>query len=148
MTKYLVAILLAIGSMFIKENVSAKGRNAEKPMEWKGQYGGQIDPGTVVAADASAWSRLWLSLAQDAPDLDFKKYFAVAVFAGEHPTGGFTIEFLEPVFKGIDVIVRYRIMPPSGFATQAVAQPWKVRAFPRVDGKVFVEAAKPGAKPK
>ena len=75
----LVALLFAVPS---------HAKKGEKPMEWKGQYGGPIDPGTEVAADAAAWSRLWLTLGQDAPELDFKKYFAVAVFAGERPTGG------------------------------------------------------------
>lgn len=133
MIKLLLAALLVA--------VPAQARKTEKPMEWKGQYGGPIDPGTMVAADESAWTRLWLMVGQDAPPLDFKKYFAVAVFPGERPTGGWTVEFLDPVPKGMDVVVRYRIKEPSGFATQAIAQPWKVRAFERVKGKVFVEAA-------
>ncbi len=141
MTRILLAALLLAGG-------AAHAKKTEKPMEWKGQYGGPIDAGTEVAADASAWSRLWMRLGQDAPALDFKKYFAVAVFAGERPTGGFTVEFLEPEPKGMDLIVRYRIKPPSGFSTQAIAQPWKVRAVPRVKGKVFLEAAPAEAKPK
>lgn len=112
----------------------------EKPMEWKGQQGGPIDPIAEVAADDAAWTRLWLQIGQDAPPLDFKKFYAVAVFAGERPTGGWTVDFQEPVNKGPDAIVRYKILPPSGFATQAIARPWKVRAFPRVKGKVSVEA--------
>jgi len=139
MIKLMLAALLFAGS--------AQAKKAEKPMEWKGQYGGPIDAGTEVAADAGAWGRLWLQLGQDAPPLDFKKYFAVAVFAGERPTGGFTVEFLDSVPKGMDVVVRYRIKEPTGFTTQAIAQPWKVRAFERVRGKVFVEAAAE-AKPK
>jgi hypothetical protein len=118
--------------------VPAHAKKAEKPMEWKGQYGGPIDPGTEVAADENQWMRLWLQVGQDAPALDFKKYFAVAVFAGERPTGGYTVEFLDPVMKGHDVTVRYRVNPPTGFSTQAIAQPWRIRAFPRVSGKVFV----------
>jgi hypothetical protein len=133
MTKWLLAALLFA--------VPSHAKKAEKPMEWKGQYGGPIDPGTEVAADANAWMRLWLQVGQDAPPLDFKKYFAVAVFAGERPTGGYTVEFLEPVMKGSDVTVRYRIMDPTGFSTQAIAQPWRIRAFPRVSGKVFVVKA-------
>lgn len=134
MTKLLVAMMLLAGA--------AQAKKAEKPMEWKGQYGGPIDPGTEVAADESAWTRLWLTLGQDAPALDFKKYFAVAVFAGERPTGGWAIEFLEPEAKGPDLTVRYRVNAPTGFSTQAIAQPWKVRAFPRVKGKVFVSEVK------
>jgi hypothetical protein len=128
--------------------VPAHAKKAEKPMEWKGQYGGPIEAGTLVASDAGAWTRLWLMLGQDAPVLDFKKYFAVAVFAGERPTGGYTVEFLDPVRKGADVIVSYRIKPPTGFATQAIAQPWKVRALERVKGKVFLEPAPAEGKPK
>jgi hypothetical protein len=134
-------IKLALAALLFCVPAHAAKKKAEKPMEWKGQYGGPIDPGTEVAADAAAWTRLWLMVGQDAPELDFKKYFAVAVFAGERPTGGYTVEFLDPVPKGADVTVRYRIKPPSDFATQAIAQPWKVRAFPRVSGKVFVVAA-------
>lgn len=133
------AILTLAAALLLAAPSNAK--KAEKPMEWKGQYGGPIDPGTEVAADASAWARLWLQLGQDAPPLDFTKYFAVAVFAGERPTGGFTVEFFDPAPKGKDVVVRYRVNAPAGFATQAIAQPWKVRAFERVKGKVFVEAA-------
>jgi hypothetical protein len=119
---------------------AVQAKKKEKPMEWKGQHGGPIDPIAEVAADEAAWTRLWLQIGQDAPALDFKKFYAVAVFAGEKPTGGWTIEFQEPVNKGPDAIVRYKILPPSGFATMAIAQPWKVRAFPRVSGKVSVEA--------
>ena len=133
-------IKLALATLLLAATAHAS-KKAEKPMEWKGQYGGPIDAGTEVAADAAAWTRLWLMVGQDAPVLDFNKYFAVAVFAGERPTGGYTVEFLDPVPKGADLTVRYRIKPPSDFATQAIAQPWKVRAFARVRGKVFVVAA-------
>jgi hypothetical protein len=128
--------------------VPAHAKKAEKPMEWKGQYGGPIDPGTEVAADENQWMRLWLQVGQDAPPLDFKKYFAVAVFAGERPTGGYTVEFLEPLMKGPDVTVRYRVLSPTGFSTQAIAQPWRIRAFSRVSGKVYVLPAPPEDKKK
>lgn len=131
----ILAVLLFAGSAHAKK---------EKPMEWKGGYGGPIDARTEVAADEGEWTRLWLMLGSDAPPLDFKKYFAVAVFAGEKPTGGYMIEFLDPVPKGMDLTVRYRVLPPSGFATQAITQPWKVRAYPRVKGKVFVLPAETG----
>ena len=138
--------LFITGAMIFSAPSHAK--KAEKPMEWRGQYGGPIDPGTEVAADANAWMRLWLQVGQDAPKLDFKKYFAVAVFAGERPTGGYTVEFLEPLIKGSDVTVRYRVNAPTGFSTQAIAQPWRIRAFARVPGKVYVVQAPPEGKTK
>lgn len=110
-------------------------------LEWNGQYGGPVDAGHRVVVDANGWTRLWRLLGQEyAPPLDFTKYFAVAVMVGERPTGGYTVEFLDPMPKGVDVTVRYRVRAPTGFTTQALAQPWKVRAFPRVKGKMYVEA--------
>lgn len=122
--------------------LAAQAAKKEKPMEWKGQNGGTVDAEERVVVDANGWSRLWLMIGQDAPPLDFAKYYAVAVFAGERPTGGYVVDFLDPKPKGNDVTVRYRVLTPTGFTTQAVTQPWKVRAFPRVKGKVFVEAIK------
>ena len=46
MIKWILAALLVAGS--------ANAKKSEKPMEWKGQYGGPIDPGTEVAADEGA----------------------------------------------------------------------------------------------
>jgi hypothetical protein len=109
--------------------------------EWKGQYGGPIEPGSLVAADEDAWRRAWKRVGKDAPPLDFSKFVGVMVFVGEKPTGGWTVAFDEPAAKGDDLVVRYRVPKPGGFTTQAFAQPWKARAFPRPKGRVIVEAA-------
>jgi hypothetical protein len=140
MIKWIVAAMLFA--------CSAHAKKAEKAMDWKGQNGGPIDAGAVIIADANAWTNLWRTLGQSAPALDFTKYFAVAVFAGERMTGGYGIEFLEPSPKGEDLIVRYRIKAPTGFTTQALTQPWMVRVFKRVKGKVSAEAVPPEAKSK
>ncbi len=117
---------------------------AEKTMtiqEWKGQYGGPGEPGSAVAVDRHSWERAWRLVGKDAPALDFERFVGVMVFVGAKPTGGWTPVFDEPEARGDDLVVRYRVPKPSGFTTQALAQPWKARAFPRPKGKVLVEAA-------
>jgi hypothetical protein len=109
--------------------------------EWKGQYGGPGEAGSVVAADQGAWARAWKQVGRDAPTLDFEKFVGVIVFVGEKPTGGWTVVFDEPVSKGDDLVVSYHVPKPGGFTTQALAQPWKARAFPRPKGRVVVEPA-------
>ncbi len=111
----------------------------EQLLGWEGQYGSGADAEHMVLIDESGWTRLWRSLGQNPPPLDFTKYYAVVVMAGMRTTGGYTIEFLDPVAKGIDVTVRYLVKAPAGFATQAITYPWKIRAFPRVVGKVSIE---------
>jgi hypothetical protein len=109
--------------------------------EWKGQYGGPGEPGSAVAMDQGAWERAWKQVGKDAPPLDFSKEVGVIVFIGEKPTGGWTVVFDEPGERGDDLVVRYHVQKPGGFTTQALAQPWKARAFPRPKGRVIVEAA-------
>lgn len=110
-------------------------------MEWKGQYGGPSEPGSVVANDQAAWQRAWKQVGKEAPPLDFAQFVGVMVFVGEKPTGGWTVAFDAPLAQGDDVLLRYRVPKPGGFTTQAFAQPWKAHAFPRPKGRVIVEAA-------
>lgn len=109
--------------------------------EWKGQNDGDPEPGAKVVADAETWARTWKGFGKDAPAVDFAKFVVVVVNIGEKPTGGYTAVFDEPVARGDDLLVRYRVPKPSGFVTQAFTHPWKARAFPRPKGKVVVEAA-------
>jgi hypothetical protein len=113
-------------------------------LEWRGQYHGQPEPGAEAVLDAHRWERLWRSLDQRPPALDFKTHCAVAAYAGMRPTGGFTLEFLEPVLQGDDLLIRWRVRRPApdSYTTQALAQPWKVKAFPRPRGKVKLEQVK------
>jgi hypothetical protein len=136
MIRALIAALLLAGPAAAKKKL-------EKPMEWKGAQNGSMTVEHQVVADQKAWEILWVRLGQDAPELDFKKNVAVVVYAGERPTGGWTVEFLDalPARDG-GLKVKYRVKgpPPDAFVTQAFTQPWKVRAFPRPRGQVVVEA--------
>jgi len=111
----------------------------EQLLEWGGQYGGLADAEHKVLTDDSGWTRLWLSLGKAQPPLDFTKYYAVVVMAGKRTTGGYTIEFLDPITMGSDVTLRYLVKTPTDLATFALTYPWKIRAFPRVAGKVHIE---------
>lgn len=112
-------------------------------LEWKSQHGGRPEAGFEVADDYAAWAKVWKGLGQTPPGLDFKKYVGVVVFVGEKPTGGYTVVFDEPVAKGDDVVVRYKVPAPGGFTTQAFTHPWRAKAFLRPKGKLIVEAAAP-----
>lgn len=108
---------------------------------WHGQYGGEMAPRAVAVMNAEQWQRLWRGLDRKAPAMDFSKACAVVAYGGERPTGGFTLEFLEPLPQGEDVLIRWRVRAPSPetYTTQAIAHPWMVKVFPRPKGKVKLE---------
>jgi hypothetical protein len=108
--------------------------------EWKGARGGPEEAGTAVATDAASWNKLWRRMGQAPPDFDLSGAVAVAVYIGRRPTGGWHAS-LEAASRGDDLVVRWRVLKPTGFTTQAFAEPWLVRAFPRPKGRVILEAA-------
>lgn len=109
---------------------AAKGKVA--PMQ--GSYCAVSEPGHRVVESAAAWKKIWQELGRPAPPADFAKQFAVAVFAGERPSGGWGIVFEEPAAEGQALVVRYRVTPPKGMATMAFTQPYAVRMFDRRAG--------------
>lgn len=136
MRRLLLALTLLGGS-------SAWPAVPEALPEWRGQYHGEARPGAEVLMDAGAWTRLWRRLDRRPPPLDFSRWCAVAAFAGERPTGGTTLEILDPVPQGDDVLIRWRIRPPAwgAFVTEALARPWRVVVLPRPRGTVKLEQA-------
>lgn len=117
------------------------GSQAQPELEWRGQYQGDASTRAIVVMNAKHWERIWRGLDKPAPPLDFTRYCAVVAYAGERPTGGYTLEFLAPVAQGDDLLIKWRVVAPApdSYTTQALAQPWKAKAFPRPKGKVIVE---------
>jgi hypothetical protein len=110
-------------------------------LEWRGQYGGESVPAAEVITNAAQWARLWRRLDKPVPPVDFTVNCAVVAFAGRRPTGGFLIEFLEPRPEGDGLLIRWRVRRPApdAYVTQALAQPWRVKLFPRPRGVVKAE---------
>jgi hypothetical protein len=116
----------------------------EETQEWRGQYGGEDAPTAEVIPSAAAWARLWRRLEKPVPQVDFTRDCAVVAFAGLRPTGGYTIEYLDPVLQGDDLLARWRVRPPvsGNYVTQTLARPWMVKVIARPKGPLRVEQVK------
>ena len=105
---------------------------------WKGARDGPAEPGTAVGTDAASWNRAWRVMGKEPPELDLAKFVGVAVYAGTRPTGGWRIR-ITGASRGDDLVVRWKVLRPAGFVTQALTAPWAVQAFARPKGRVLVE---------
>lgn len=115
------------------------------PSSWKGQHSAANQAAGFTAENEQDWRKLWKEyLNQEAPPLDCAKYFAVAVFAGLRPTGGYGVEFLPTVSDGKALIVPYRIKGPgkSSFVTQAFTNPYAIQVYRKTNLPVKVEERK------
>ncbi|MBI4051065.1 MAG: protease complex subunit PrcB family protein [Elusimicrobia bacterium] len=121
------------------------GKSEVKKMEWAGQFCGEEKAGAKIIQEQSAWEEIWKSvLNPKAPPVDFKKYFAVIIFLGSRPTGGFAVQFLEPKQEKEKTVVRYRVKTPGkgSFVIQAFTQPYAIRLFPKTSSDIQIQEVK------
>ncbi|MBI4422411.1 MAG: protease complex subunit PrcB family protein [Elusimicrobia bacterium] len=115
------------------------------PNEWRGAFCAQAQPSARIVESPAEWSDLWrAALNQPAPVVDFSRHFALAVFLGSKPTGGFGVEFLDPISDGRELLLRYRVREPApdGMVTQAFTQPYAVKLYRRTKLRVALAEAK------
>ena len=110
------------------------------PMEWKGSFCPVEKASHRVVETSAAWEALWKELGKPSPAADLKKHFAVAVFLGSRPTGGYSAVFEEAADEKGQTVVRYSVRGPQGMAIQAFTQPYAVRLYPRTGKPARAEA--------
>jgi hypothetical protein len=81
---------------------------------------------TVTTADA--WEKLWsehMGSDSDRPEVDFEKEAVVAVFAGQKPTGGYsvTIQAVSLSDKTLQVAYSEKSPSPDSITTQVISYP-------------------------
>jgi len=77
---------------------------------------------------------VWEKVGKPAPAADLKTHFAVAVFAGQRPTGGYSVSWQQHGSS-----VSYRWVKPKGMAMQVITQPYDIKLFPAIGAPVKVE---------
>ena len=82
------------------------------------------------------WKKV--STSSKASALDFDKYVVARVFLGRRPTGGYWVEFEKPYIKDNKMVIPYREHKPTGFVTQALSYPYRMKIFERPAGREVV----------
>jgi hypothetical protein len=89
-----------------------------------------------VVLDAEEWRRLWQEheaggpANRSLPSVDFSREVCVAIFAGQRPTGGFTVTVEETTGSASGLEVAYRLTgpPPGAIVSQALTSPFQIVA--------------------
>lgn len=78
-----------------RESGGILGAVEDGPGVWSGAYGGAVETGERVVADAAAWAELWGRVSRETPpELDFSKVRVAAVFVGPRPTSGYRAKLI------------------------------------------------------
>lgn len=102
----------------------------------------------MVIDNSEEWIDLWQQHTYNTeppppvPQVDFTSYSVVAVFAGEKPTSGYSVEILSAETSGsqtqeqLAITVQHRQPEAGDFVTEALTYPYHIIRIPKIDGKV------------
>ena len=96
------------------------------------------EPATKVIRSQTQWRDF---VEGDPPSVDFASETVVAIFAGQRPTGGFSVKVVSAESRERNATVTYRIEkpPPRSMVPQMISHPFVVAKlkgrFDRVDFK-------------
>jgi len=120
----------------------------------RGTFRTKTTSGRVVCRDSAAWQRLWEEhMAEDErpspPTVDFSTQAVIAVFVGQRPTSGWTVEITAAEVPnggrstGGRLTVSYRVRGPVGPAQDVLTSPFHIVSLPRTgwDTANFVQSS-------
>ncbi len=101
----------------------------------------------TVIDSSEQWISFWQLHTSNAeppppvPQVDFSRYSVIAVFAGEQPTSGYSVEILSVENGGsqtkeqgvIAITVQYRQPKAEDFVTEALTYPYHMIRIPKLD---------------
>jgi len=95
----------------------------------------------AIVRDAADWRALWSAHAgpeSPVPAVDFDSQMVAAVFAGERPSPGHTIEIVDAHLAGpiLRVVVEERFPARGTMKPQVIVTPFHIVTLPRYDGEV------------
>ena len=107
----------------------------------KGEYSGIMTREQLVMESLDEWGRFWDRHASvhvpapNAPEVDFSKEMVIAIFSGEKPTGGYSIEITKVELDKDEVTIFFEeVSPEPGQpVTEALTQPFHIVKINRID---------------
>jgi hypothetical protein len=114
----------------------------------RGTDSGYQSASQMVIDNSERWNDLWQQHTYNTeppppvPRVDFTRYSVVAVFAGEQPTGGYSVEILSvetsgsPTQEQLTITVQHRQPSAGDFVTEALTYPYHMIRMPKIDGRV------------
>ena len=112
------------------------GAAEDAPGVWSGAYGGAVETGERVVADAAVWAELWGRLSRESPPaVDFAATRVAAVFVGPRPTSGYRARLIGIAAEPTRYLLRwYEEGPGEGEAVaEGATAPYLLVSVPKDD---------------
>ncbi|MEM3704112.1 MAG: protease complex subunit PrcB family protein [Candidatus Bathyarchaeia archaeon] len=150
--KTLLTIIVSLIAMFAllalhTLDVTSTGAKMGFKTISKGVWSGHTSQSYYVIQDADEWARVWNEHQQiftpqrSPPDIDFSEATVIAVFMGQCPTTGYSIEVREVIDTGLAVIVKVeKTYPGRGcIVGEALTNPYHIVQTGKISRNVIFE---------
>jgi len=145
---FALSLLLMSGVLLSCATGPAHGETTERRPAFetlaRGSHSGVLTQREVLIESEYAFDRLWREIhsgrspVPEKPSIDFEALQIAAVFAGEKPSGGYSIEVtaMQTEDEYLTVYFREQRPSPGDIVTQALTQPYHIIRFPRTEHEV------------
>ena len=115
----------------------------------RGEDSRLVEARRFLIRDRQAFNAVWVAHAGPnaaVPVVDFESRMVAAVFAGERPTAGFSIEVTGTRREGSQLVIAVdeRQPDPTQVAAQVIVSPFHIVTLPRDDGDIRFSLPDPG----
>jgi hypothetical protein len=141
-----VVVIAVVATIVVGATYLRPGQPSESDLGFetisKGVFCGYTHEAYLVVRNENEWVNLWNKVksvqATEPPEVDFSSYMVIAVFMGQKPTGGHSIEIVKVVEGAgkvtVNVVKNY---PPPGTAVpQVLTQPYHIVKVRRTEKAV------------
>ncbi len=114
----------------------------------KDGYSGNKERKNYVITSQQEWismfEKIWFEQTAGTPLIDFNKHMLIAVFQGEYPTGGYSIEITKIIEtkNNLEVFVKEAYPGPRCIVTEAFTRPYHIVKVQRSDKEVVFKIEK------
>lgn len=142
-----VALPLLLASALSLFTACARPTEAEFTTLARGSHSGITAQEAILITTFAEWEALWARHASPfdpppaPPPVDFGRSSVVALFAGQRPTGGYSLRITEAELQGESLrVAALELRPAPGTpVTQSLTQPYHMVAIPRVKKETRLE---------
>ncbi|TVR88010.1 MAG: protease complex subunit PrcB family protein [Spirochaetaceae bacterium] len=142
---FTLTLVLISGLFFSCVSGPAHGESPQRSPGYqtvaRGSYSGVLSQREVLIESEAAFERLWRELhsgrspVPQKPSINFETHQIAAVFAGEKPSGGFSVEVttIQTEEDYLTIYFQEQSPSPGDIVTQALTQPYHIVQFPRTE---------------
>ena len=140
----LAAVILVVAIFMLPKKTAFERKNVDFTIVSRGDFSFAKDAGNTVIRTKEALRNTWDTIyppgasSPQLPDTDFSSNYYIAVFMGEKPTSGYSVDItsIQEDENGYEVLIESISPPNDGATAQVMTQPYVLARIPATEKNI------------